>query len=287
MYETADTPNKSTEPLRSVRIGRRVTSARWPWQLEALRITTKKLAWTAVEARLVTSPFRYALSELATRRRGDYALRSGTSRFSVRHRSGDIDIFRKFYAYGYYDVPEEVAARLRSLDRPARVLDLGANIGFFEVFIRDRVPVGRVVCFEPDPANAAVLEHVRIANDADWQIVRACASNRDGSARFNTGRKNFSRIGNGGDTEIATVDVFPRVSEADLVKMNIEGSEWDILRDARLAETSASWIVEYHRISNPEPDIHGLVRRLFERAGYTVGQAAQGEENGLLWAWKT
>jgi FkbM family methyltransferase len=282
MLDTGET----AEPLRSVRIGRRVTSTRLPRRLEGLRTVSKKLAWTAVEARRVRNPVRYALRELTSSGRGDYALRHGTSRFSVRHRSGDIDIFRKFYAYGYYDPPAEVASGLRSLDRPVNVLDLGANIGFFEVFTRDRLPVGRVVCFEPDPANAAVLEHVRDMNGADWEIVRACASNRDGSARFNTGRKNFSRIGSGGDTDVAVKDVFGRIAEADLVKMNIEGSEWDVLEDPRLAQTSVSWIVEYHRIASPGPDIHGLVRRLFERAGYTVRLAAKTEDNGLLWAWK-
>lgn len=278
--------DETAQPLRSVRVGRRIASARWPRQLEGLRTVTKKLAWTAVEARLVSTPVRYALRELATRRRGDYALRHRGGRFSVRHRSGDIDIFRKFYAYGYYELPEAVAERLRSLGRAVNVLDLGANIGFFEVFTRDRLPVGHVVCFEPDPANARILEQVRTANGACWEIVAACASNRDGRALFNTGRKNFSHIGSDGDSDIATVDVFPHISEADLVKMNIEGSEWDILRDARLAWTSVSWIVEYHRIASPDPDIHALAKRLFERAGYVVRLARRSEDSGLLWAWK-
>lgn len=277
---------ETAEPLRSVRVGERIVSARWPRRLEGLRTAAKKLAWTAVEARLVKSPARYALRELTTGRRADYSLRNGAARFSVRHRSGDIDIFRKFYAYGYYDLPEEVAERTRSLQRPVNVLDLGANIGFFEVFTRDRLPIGRVVCFEPDPSNRAVLAHVRALNDADWELVPACASNRAGTVRFNTGRKNFSRIGNGGDIEIATMDVFGHIAEADLVKMNIEGSEWDILEDPRLAETSASWIVEYHRIASPEPDIHSLVRDLFERAGYTVRLSSKTEDNGLVWAWR-
>jgi FkbM family methyltransferase len=278
--------HNDAEPLRSVRVGRRVTSARWPRQLEGLRTATKKLAWTMVEARLVSTPVRYAVRELTAHRRGDYTLRSDGGSFSVRHRSGDVDIFRKFYAYGYYDLPEEVADRLQSLERPVNVLDLGANIGFFEVFTRGRLPVGRVVCFEPDPANAEMLERVRDANGADWEILRIGAANSSGTARFNTGQKNFSRIGSGGDTEIATLDVFPYIAQADLVKMNIEGSEWEVLDDARLADTSASWIVEYHRIANPEPDIHELATRLFERAGYTVRITARREENGLLWAWK-
>jgi FkbM family methyltransferase len=278
--------SETADPLYSVRFGRRITSAQWPRRLEWARTAAKKLAWTAVEARLVCTPVRYAARELTSNARADYALRNGGGHFSVRHRSGDVDIFRKFYAYGYYDLPEEIAAKMSALGREVNVLDLGANIGFFEVFTRSRLPIGRVVCFEPDPSNAAVLEHVRESNDADWEIVRACASNRDGRVRFNTGRKNFSRIGSSGDTDVEMVDVFPRIAQADLVKMNIEGSEWHILDDPRLAHTSASWIVEYHHIASPDPDIHALSKKLFERAGYTVRVAASTEDNGLLWAWK-
>ncbi len=280
-----NTGTGAAEPLRSVRAGRRIASARWPRQLEWVRSATKKLAWTAVEAKLVSTPVRYAARELTGKRRGDYALREG-GRFSVRHRSGDVDIFRKFYAYGYYDLPPEVTERLSALERPLNVLDLGANIGFFEVFTRDRLDVGRVVCFEPDPANAAVLEGVKAANGGNWEIVRACASNHDGRARFNTGRKNFSRVSDDGDTDIAFLDVIPRIAQADLVKMNIEGCEWDIMNDPRFADLSTTWIVEYHRIANPDPDIHTLSQQLFERAGYTVRLAAKTEDNGLLWAWK-
>lgn len=275
----------AADPLPSVRAGRRIAQARWPRRLEGLRTAAKKLAWTGLEARLVDTPVRYAARELVSGGRGFYTLRDG-GRFCVRHRSGDVDIFRKFYGYGYYDLPEEVAGPLRSLGRPVNVLDLGANIGLFEVFTRDRLPIGDVVCFEPDPANSAVLEDVREANGAAWEIVRACASNRDGHARFNSGRKNFSRIGSSGDTDVAVMDVFPRIAEADLVKMNIEGSEWDILEDRRFADTAARWIVEYHHLASPDADIHTLCRQLFERAGYTVRLAARTEDNGLLWAWK-
>ena len=46
------------------------------------------------------------------------------------------------------------------------------------------------------------------------------------------------------------------------------------------------WIVEYHRIANPQPEIHALCKSLFEDAGFTVRLATKTEDNGLLWAWK-
>jgi FkbM family methyltransferase len=254
--------------------------------VEVLRRAAKKLAWTAYEARLVRTPWRYAYRELIHPTTGDYALRHRDGRISLRHRSGDIDIFRKFYGYGYYDWPSEVVSRLGGLDRPLHVLDLGANIGFFQVHTRGRWPTASVTGFEPDPGNAGVLAHVRDANQADWKIVEACASNRDGVATFKSGHQNFSRIEPDGDRVVETVDVFPYIAKADLVKMNIEGSEWEILEDPRLAETDAVWIVEYHRIRNPQGDVTSLARELFERCGYTTKIAMSHEDNGLLWAYR-
>ncbi len=271
---------------RSLTVGRRMASAPLPKRLEPLRSVAKKLAWTAFEARLVDSPARYAFRELVRPRVADYSLRHSGGRVVLRHRSGDIDIFRKFYAYGYYDWPPEVSARLRGLGRPVRVLDLGANIGMFDVHTLAAIDVGQVVAFEPDPANADVLARVRAANGGDWNLVRACASNRSGMVMFKSGDKNFSRIEETGDFSIPTVDVYPYVDDADLVKMNIEGSEWEVLGDARLADATAVWIVEYHRMRNPDADIYQLVRSLFERAGYTTRVAVKHDQNGLIWAWK-
>jgi FkbM family methyltransferase len=269
-----------------VRFGRRVSSARCPRSLDPLRSVSKKLAWTAIEAQQVRTPARYALRELLRPTVADYQLRQGETKIRLRHRSGDVDIFRKFYVYRYYDWPPEVASRLGGLGRPVNVVDLGANIGLFDVHVSESFETGHVVAFEPDPANADVLERVRDSNTARWEVIRACASNRNGTVTFQSGGKNFSRIQPTGDLIVPTVDVFPYVAASDLVKMNIEGSEWEILQDERFPDTSAIWIVEYHRIRNPPGDIGPLAKGLFERAGYTTRLVFGHQENGLLWAWR-
>jgi FkbM family methyltransferase len=287
MTETAQHLAEPPRAALTVQVGRRLTSAQLPKPLATLRDAGKKVAWTAFEARQVTTPFRYTYRELLRPTTADYTLRDGGARFSVRHRSGDIDIFRKFYAYRYYEWPTAVKAQLRGLGRPVNVVDLGSNIGFFQVHTRTQIPVGDVVCFEPDPGNSAVLDHVRDLNGGSWQIVRACASNQEGTARFKTGHHNFSRIETDGDLEVPVQDVFPHLAGADLVKMNIEGSEWEILEDPRLADNASIWIVEYHRMRNPDSDIRALVRRLFQAAGFETHLAMSVEDNGLLWAWKS
>jgi FkbM family methyltransferase len=263
-----------------------MAAARLPRRLAAVRSVAKKLVWTGYEARLVQTPWRYALRELVRPRLADYTLRGHRGRISLRHRSGDIDIFRKFYAYGYYDWPAEVITALQGVGRPLNVLDLGANIGFFQVHARGHLPIASITGFEPDPDNAEVLERTCAANGGDWHIVRACAANRDGMTAFSSGQKNFSRIASSGDCIVPTIDVFPYIARADLVKMNIEGSEWEILKDARIADTDTVWIVEYHRLRNPEHDITALVQRLFERCGYRTRIAMSHENNGLIWAFR-
>jgi FkbM family methyltransferase len=278
--------NAKTDKPTAVTFARRLTSVSLPAPLDPVRSALKKLAWTALEARMVDTSLRYAYRELATTKRGDYALRRSGVRFTIRHQTGDVDIFRKFYGYRYYEWPAEVVATLRRRRRPINTLDLGGNIGFFEVHSLEQLPIGEVVAFEPDPDNSAVLERVMEANSANWEIVRACAGNHDGVVRFKSGAQNFSRIDDDGDRIVPSVDVFPYVERADLVKMNIEGSEWEVLQDPRLASTDCVWIVEYHRIRNPDEDITALVQDLFAAAGYTTSIATSHEGNGLAWAWK-
>ena len=50
-----------------------------------------------------------------------------------------------------YDVPG------LEFPQPPLVIDLGANIGAFAAFARERWPGAHVVCFEPHPENQAVL----------------------------------------------------------------------------------------------------------------------------------
>lgn len=102
---------------------------------------------------------------------------------------------------------------------------------------------------------------------------------------FKTGHHDVSHIDSGG-TAVWTVDVFPEIAQSDLVKTNIEGSEWAILEDPRLTEVSPIGIVEERRMSNPEGDIYELARSLFERCRYTTRLSAKITGNGLLWAWK-
>ena len=79
-------------------------------------------------------------------------------------------------------------------------------------------------------------------------------------------------------------DFFSIAAGCDLVKLDVEGSEWPLLRDARLAALDArALILEWHGGAGAGED----AKRALEAAGFEV----QLDEllvpgSGLLWAWR-
>jgi FkbM family methyltransferase len=266
----------------------------------------------SVEALRAAQVLRPAARFLACERRfgavGGYAIAGSGLTVHLRHGSRDVAIFNEIFAAGResYEPPAEVAAVLGSLG-PLSVGDLGANIGLFGVFALGRWPVASMRSFEPDPANAALLRATIAANDAAarWELVSAAVSNAHTTARFETGMLSESRLAAEGDVSVsnatarraeagavATIDV-PVVDlfaqpPVDLLKIDIEGAEWAILGDARLASYPARAIVlEWHRRMCPALDAQGAARELLEAAGYEAidvdRDATPSSVNGVMW----
>jgi FkbM family methyltransferase len=279
-------PDVHRVPLVIRALGRinnlRLVSAAAPFRTIAWR-----LAWLMVGAALVCEPGSYVLNSVRPSRQPRvYHLRSTRSRLYLRHHTGDIAIFRKFAADRDYDFPDEILDRLGR--RPINVVDLGAHIGLFGVHVKTRFPLSSMVSFEPDDENAAVLAKVIESSGGQWELIHACASNRDGETTFAGGRSNLSRIADSG-CRVPLRDAVPYLVKAELAKVNIEGAEWEILADDRfVANPPPVLILEYHRIGSPEPNFHRFAARLLTAAGYDkLHVVNQSETNGLVWAWQS
>jgi FkbM family methyltransferase len=227
---------------------------------------------------------------------GRYELRRSGRAVHLRHGSRDVEIFNEIFAAGResYEPPSALAAALDCIG-PLRVGDLGANIGLFGVFALGRWPVAAMRSYEPDPANAALLRATIAANDAGayWESAPVAVSNADTTATFETGLLSESRLAGEGEgaadtIEVAVVDLFAQ-PPVDLLKIDIEGAEWAILGDPRLASHPARAIVlEWHRRMCPALDARRAARDLLEAAGYeaidAIGEApGEARVNGVVW----
>jgi FkbM family methyltransferase len=148
------------------------------------------------------------------------------------------------------------------------VVDAGSNIGLSVLRVKQLYPAARVVGFEPDARTFAVLsENIRANGLADVELVQAAVCAVDGTARFggahdyDAALDRFAAAGEASD-EVQTVRLRPWLEgPVDLLKLNIEGAEWETLEDcADLLPNVSELIVEYHH----EP---GLARTLHRILG--------------------
>jgi FkbM family methyltransferase len=253
------------------------------------------LVSTALLARLVANPARFALAELAGRGRVVvHRVRRGGAIVVLQHGTPDVQSFDELFYQQIYAPPPEVDAALAALDRAPRILDVGANIGLFGAWALARWPEAEIEAFEPDPRNAALHRRTIAASGrgAVWRLHEAAAAAADGEMRFVTGRYAMSGPATDADRAAATVparDVLPLMARADVVKIDAEGSEWAILDDPRLAATAARALaLEYHPELCPEDDARTAAVRRLHAAGFAVRdvptQAPPGY--GSLWAWR-
>lgn len=234
----------------------------------------------------------FILRELPSRRvLARYRLREGDFDVLVRHGTADIATLDEVFYSREYDFPDPVRRALDKSERSLSIVDLGANIGLFDLWVLRHFPDARVTAVEPDPSNLEVLRQCVALNDRTgrWTVIEAAASNRRGTVSFAAGGASLSRIEpEGGNLTVETVDIFPYLKRADLIKIDIEGGEWAILTDPRFQELAPTGVVlEYHPHLAPDGDPAALASSLVAGAGLHVQPASQfGQGHGMLWAWR-
>jgi FkbM family methyltransferase len=246
-----------------------------------------RLAWTT------RSPLRFLVRQARRDRRpAAYRLRGSGLTIHLRHATPDLHTLEEIFRLGHYSPPPEAQAALQAR-RPLRVVDLGANIGAFGALIIGLRPDARVVALEPDPANAAVhrMSVEAYRGPGSWELVEACAATQDGEVAFAGGRFATSRVASDSEStlRVPARDAYRWLAEADLVKMDIEGGEWEILRDKRLGSIGAACLaVEYHPELCPGEEPGAEAARSLMEAGFSCREVEfpLPERHGMIWAWK-
>ncbi len=126
-----------------------------------------------------------------------------------------------------------VAREARALLRPAmRVIDLGANIGYYTMLAAAHVgPSGSVLAFEPDPANGALLARSVAANGFRNVTLVPCAAAGATAAvdlLLDDSNGRLVAAGTPGARRVQAVALDQLLGPdhpVDLIKMDIEGAE--------------------------------------------------------------
>jgi FkbM family methyltransferase len=152
------------------------------------------------------------------------------------------------------------------------IVDAGANIGVFSVWTARRLPQCRILALEPFPETFARLQHNIRANDFGSRIetLQLALSAHSGERAMPTGPQSQRRSlvaedEPNVDGQVVSVPSMTlaelmerhRLTQIDLLKMDIEGSEWEVLMS-----TPSSVLRGIRRIQFEYHEVHA-------RFGYT------------------
>jgi FkbM family methyltransferase len=197
-----------------------------------------RLAADAPSRRLVRAMFvrRYAYPGTALLR-WTMALPAGTATLRATHAGNPALINLRPRDAGdraslYENFIEEDLAAL-GLAGTRLAVDAGAHIGCFSVALHTLAPSARIVAFEPDPGNAALLEANFRDNAIAGEIRRAAVWHEPGTVKFARGASNAGHIADAGADAVPAETIQGvlghDLAEVDLVKMDIEGGEMAVL----------------------------------------------------------
>jgi len=211
-----------------------------------------------------------------------YRIRKNGTEYTMlgRARGGDLWILREVLA-------EETYRPILKLlpPRPLRVVDIGAHIGAFTIWLHRQHDVAEAFCFEPDPDSFSLcqfnLQHngcnnVRLDGSAlgggtreseIWVNPIAHARSSLYQSRVTNpslyGRKATNVTFQHPKVDVVALDKWLQTvqGEFDLLKMDCEGSEWEILDAAPTAFT---------RFSNIVAEIHDDPMGTYKREDFAV-----------------
>jgi FkbM family methyltransferase len=261
--------------------------ARPPFRWLLKTPAVERVVATLLRSSTVRESVRFASRELSGRSGAyRYRLRGSALVAVIRHRTPDVATLDEVFHQRQYELP---AAIDEALPPAPKIVDLGANIGLFGLLVAAARPSAEVTAIEADAENAAVLRRVRDLNGLHWHLVEAVAATTTGTTSFASGRFSLSRVEDGpGVEQVPSVDAFEFLSGSDFAKIDIEGSEWELLTSARLAkEGPRALVLEFHPYLAPSDDPEADAVRLLRQAGYETSEVRPtATGHGVVWAWR-
>lgn len=184
------------------------------------------------------------------------------------------------------------------------IIDVGANIGIFSLFVNYLAPRGNIYAFEPTPKTFAILERNIVANNllrnihifnkalgdecGEAMLLKGAdelaGTNLINKSAYLKGRENL--FSSSELISITTLDKFVndlRLGSVDFIKIDTEGYEKQIIKGAREVIKKFSPVIAcsaYH-LKNDEIEIPKLVLSINPEYNYRLER--RGEKDLIFW----
>src|SRR5215469_9003151 len=179
----------------------------------------------------------------------------------------DILLFREIFIEEVYRTHEHSS----ECARIERIIDVGSNVGYSVLWLAARFPSAKISAFEPVPEHVSLLRKAIAANDLNDRVslYPVAVGTRTQDAYISTEGLRSQLMFENGPRRARTqvVDFFERVGAEviDILKLDCEGSEYDLLMDRRFANLKVRWLLlEWHASKKrPHADLE-IIARLHE-----------------------
>jgi FkbM family methyltransferase len=130
------------------------------------------------------------------------------------------------------------------------VIDIGAHIGLFSMYCANKGAI--VLAIEPSPENAKILLDNELFNIYSGTILSyqyaVSNHNHEIDLHIYPNQINNSIYGKGKKIKVKCLDI-KELSECDILKLDVEGAEYDILSAMDKTMIRKELLVEYHKIN--------------------------------------
>ncbi|MEK6479223.1 FkbM family methyltransferase [Catalinimonas sp. 4WD22] len=181
-----------------------------------------------------------------------------------------------------------------------KVIDIGANVGFFSLYMFYQFLNARVLAFEPIPYNFGVLEqYQKRFKDFDFHIFPKAVGGKNEKITLNASKLDgyttmasvfeSSKKGHQIEVEALSLDtVFDQhqLKQIDLLKLDCEGAEYDIIYNAseETLNNISMMSIETHQGVQKDENLQSL-QVFLKKKGFQLSALDEGN-TGYLWAWK-
>jgi FkbM family methyltransferase len=231
----------------------------------------------------IANPFEYILHRSKRKSRPlTFATRPLKIHFQVQQAL--YPVFKEIFMEDVYSI----ATVVKKLSSQPVVIDIGANAGFFDLLLLSKIEHATVYAYEPLPDNIAQLRKLLTVNPSlenklfpteaavtgtpkqscDLYVETVPQSSVVASIFADFDSRNTRKISVACTTLTAIIESNNLV-EIDLIKMDCEGSEYDILynTDHAIIRRAKLWLIEVHDLDEQLNNVTALDRFL-QNAGY-------------------
>lgn len=203
---------------------------------------------------------------------------------SKKVQEGKIILFEKefYYHHGsafydtYIEIFETNIYEFKTTSLTPIILDCGSNMGISVLYFSKKYPNAKILAFEPDETVLPFLErNIQSQKIQNVELYKKAVWTEETDLKFFTDKGMGGRVGVNYENQTPKIikslrlrDFLSKGNPIDMLKIDIEGSEYDVIQDCEdLLFNVNNIFIEYHSVYNEEQHLDNILN-IIKRQGF-------------------